>query len=58
MSGKHIRPPVSAETFDAQFAHSRRMAEHRDSTPIQDKVDAYVKARKEERDVQRSGNQD
>lgn len=48
MSGKHVRPPVSAETFDAQFDYSRRLAEHH-TVPIQDKVDAYVKARREDR---------
>ena len=57
MTRKHIRPPVSAEVFDAQYEHSSRMAAHH-TVSIQDKVDAYVKARKEDRDEQRQGDQD
>lgn len=50
MSGKHVRPSVSGAVFDAQYEHSQRMAEARPEPPIQEKVDAYVEARKEERD--------
>jgi hypothetical protein len=52
VSGKHEKPPVSAATFDAQYEHSQRMAAARPEAPIQEKVDAYIEARKEERDGQ------
>jgi hypothetical protein len=49
MSGKHSRPPVSAESFDAQFAYSLFMAEVHRRRPIQDKVDEYIEARRQDK---------
>lgn len=45
--GRHTQPPVPAATFDAQWAHSRRMGAAR-STPLQQRVDEYTTARREE----------
>lgn len=54
--GRHVQPPVPAATFDAQWEHSRRMGAAR-STPLQQRVDEYVQARREEAAERREGEE-
>jgi hypothetical protein len=57
MNARHARPVEQmqaevasrVETFDAQFAYSLRMAEIHRNRPIQDKVNEYIEARRQDK---------
>lgn len=52
--GRHAQQPVQAATFDAQWEHSERMGA-RDDAPLQQRVDEYVQARRQEAAERREG---
>lgn len=49
MSGRHVRPPVNPEVFDRQYEWSRLAAQARKEMSIQERVDAYIEARRRDR---------
>lgn len=48
MDGKHSKPGTSGDSFDAQWNHSATQAAAKPEPSIQEKVDDYVAARRED----------
>lgn len=54
MTARHSKPPVDPGVFDRQYEWSRIAATQRNEAPLQERVNAYIEARKKDRTMEDS----